>query len=1459
MNRALEKKSKIVLTSAGRTTEFLIDEVLGVGGSCIAYEVSYKEREEVFHRGVLKEFCPSYLVDLEDFKRENANLIIPEIQRVEFEVGLRNFKDTYKTINKYLVENVEATNYHPVQLGLFEGNNTAYTLVSKDYGKSYDKMSDGDLVSLLELMLSVTKAVGHYHAAGFLHLDIKPKNILVLDGVTDIVKLFDFDSILAIDRLKDEGIVVPKPETYYVPELESGNVRAIGTHTDIFEIGSMLFLRLFGREPHTSEMNHDSEFKFIDAPLLEDASPTILCELETLFKHTIQIARRKRYQNIEELQVQLHKLISLASEETPYLMDMPKWYPSSRSVGRNEELREISKRLEQDGYVFVKGIGGVGKSEIAKLYAMKYAEKYHTVQFCKYNDSLQMLTASLAINGIEEKNYKNFEEVVQEKNRILHMSDARTLIVVDNFNTIHDDFLRDFLPKDSTQFKVIFTTRCTMAADYYADKTYFLPPLSEKECEELFGLYCMVEDKLENKQYIRKIINMIESNTLVLILLAKAIHKTGISLQNVVEKLESQELEELDIDLFHEYDYGNAEIKTYNKLYAHLSTVFSVSKLKKIEREIIKNMTLISSRGMSIEEFSRFCQRENVYPQGVVQDLIAQGWIEIDDRKMLTMHPVISDMIAGNANILKEESYYRLAQSLEEYCEPDYSSHISVLESKLFAAIQLEKRYKKETANKRILIKIKLGRMYMNVYQPTQANKYLLEAEELAEKHRQFAYQPFIDFFRGLLERQFGIQSQAIKCYKKAIWESVKVKTWYYRTRLVIESLMEIAYIYLSNDEFQRAFKEYKKCLMYARNHLLFGYIYEIADMLISICEQLGWEEKEKKYKRIKYRYEKYAADEDKASNERDTISEHIKNGDIIKGLDTLEKMLDKKRKELGEDSPIYQDVAQDEWITYIIKGDKQRAIRLATERLRFCEQTYGKNSMMLAEALALVALLVSEQMEFEFAMESANRAIAICEKNQKKDTYIFFQAKIALAKIHSVRGEVCRAHEVIKDIDFHKFIANEQLADIVKNVGLLLVDLSEYEVAQQISQRLLSRKNIPVYDKFWALIILGNVKLNKGMLKDAKEHLIDAREYLEQLKDFPRKREMMLAYYRLNGQIAFQEGNYKLAIEQINLLMDLFEEDEQKSFLLSGAIMERGLYYTSDGQTSLAKKDYQVCEEILRKEGVSQESFQVLYNNIALNYAGISDYENAQIYLDKIVQTNESVLCPKSHFDALVCNNIGWVALNLNDLEKAEKMIKKALLALEKIGVNRTRDYLATKHNLALTYCELKKREESIRLYREIHEEFDACVSDINGELRIQICMELSRLLLESEKNQEAYDYAMEEKEKFVLLFGKGSLQYIDLLLELGSLFLEYGFWECLQFFESAEQVIEEGNYYNTVYAARLLNFLGVCESDLFEDMEEALQYFESAKELFERLEETEEIYYQAVLHNIEYVKSSQ
>ena len=98
--------------------------------------------------------------------------------------------------------------------------------------------------------------VGHAHAQGLVHRDLKPDNIMLVDmGGWDRAKIVDFGVVKLIGdaetamgggKLTTTGLVFGTP-AYMAPEQALG--RPIDGRTDIYAVGTILFEMLTGRVP----------------------------------------------------------------------------------------------------------------------------------------------------------------------------------------------------------------------------------------------------------------------------------------------------------------------------------------------------------------------------------------------------------------------------------------------------------------------------------------------------------------------------------------------------------------------------------------------------------------------------------------------------------------------------------------------------------------------------------------------------------------------------------------------------------------------------------------------------------------------------------------------------------------------------------------------------------------------------------------------------------------------------------------------------------------------------------------------------------------------------------------------------------------------------------------------------------------------------------------------------------
>lgn len=1441
MSRCLKIGSEIVLNSNGNITDFTVDKIKGIGGSCIAYEVSFYESESILHKGILKEFCPAYLED--EFKRDNYNIIVPDKYIKQFQKDLSNFKDTYKTINEYIANNASASNYHPVQLGLYEGNNTLYTLSSYDYGKSFDKLQDGSLYSLLKIMLAVAKGVEQYHNAGFLHLDIKPKNILVLDDVTDIIKLFDFDSLLKIDDIKSGTVrEIPVPEDYYVPELNDLNIRNIGIQTDIFEIGAMLYTRLFGKAPQPKDMVYDAEYEFENVPLLNGASPKAVFEIEKLFRNTLQISKRRRYKTTSQLINQLEFIVSLVDNKKPYLLNLPLWQPSKLCVERSDELRGIDYRLKKDGYVFVKGMGGLGKSELAKMFVKEYGGQFHTIQFCKYVDSLKSLVASIPVCGINDEDYKNVDELAKAKNKILHQCDANTLIIVDNFNVTYDKFLREFLPSDSNSFNVIFTTRCMPAADYYADKVFKLAPLSLENCKAMFYMHSTTERSLTTDDLLEELVNEIQHNTLLLILIGKTVKRTKMPISEIIEKLREQELDSVDVKVFYEYDYSDDEIEVYNKINSHLNTVFNISGLTYAEQEVLLNMTLISAYGIEMDEFISACDCELVTSE-IIKKLINQGWIENRDT-LISMHSIVSDVISEKG-IEKQECYYSLAEYLEDSCGVDEDFHIYEIQKALSTAKQLERRYKTEDEIFVAVINFRLGNIYMALYRPKNAKVCLEKALLIAENEQDYEDLPCIYNKIGDYENKFGTKTKAIAYYKQAIAAANETQGEFHYE--ICDATLGIAECYEENNEKDKALEQYERLLNYRIENNLVKYISDLIKNIIALCDELGRQDDLRYYQNLLTNYDADNADK---NNE---ILEKLSSDDFELVQRDYEQFLSEIREQLGEESPYYKDIAKYRWIYYLINGDKEQAMRLIAGNMSFIESTYGKDSMEMADFLSLAAFQLADKCEFNSALEMAERAVDICRFNHQEESYTALQANLDRMVVCVIKGDTYSAHKIAKNLDFTKFSGNDFLSDIIKSVGLVLINLSMYDEAKALAQKVLNTKKLDRISKVLAAEIMIICYEHEGNIDKAQQYLLDISNEINSLSTLKFAKDYLLIYKRMEAKIYFRNNDYKSAVESLDSAIELYED--KKALALLQCYQDRGVYLTGLNDYVGAEKDFAKCEEIIKIYNLSDKSSLLLYNNIALIHYNRQEYETAEKYYDKVFNIMPEIRNPQNYTEVVICQNYGWIKYNLNDSAKGEEYIKRAINYYEQKKLTDSVEYITAEYNLSLILTEQEKFVESLPLLLDTYDSIDK-IQNKDYSVRIYICTSIVVALFLSDKAQQAYDFANAEDKIFADLYGKKSVERIDYLQKTAGAFKFCGYVEAFEFLEKSRKLIKKARLENSVWQASQDNYVGVVFLDIEDDAQTAQEYFESAKALLNSLSQQDTPLYSLVENNLQQAK---
>ena len=336
-----------------------------------------------------------------------------------------------------------------------------------------------------------------------------------------------------------------------------------------------------------------------------------------------------------------------------YIMDSEVPKPCRHFIGRDKKLEELYTMLEENRHVFLCGIAGIGKSELAKAYAKRYIKQYTNILYVEYTGNLhQDITDMDFIDDLPESTE---QERFQRHNRFLRSLKSDTLLIIDNFNVTatQDSFLSVVL---KYRFQILFTTRSKL------DEYCTLPLKEIEDMNALFQLASAFYSEADTyRTTVEKIIETVHPHTFAVELAAKLLGNGISTPDQLLTRLQVEKASFHNEDKIKIIKDGQSSKATY---YSHIHTLFSLYTLSLKQQDIICNMCFLPSTGISARIFAKWLELSTL---NEINDLIETGFVQTTTRRTISLHPMIQEITLSETKP-SVSSCHTLLDSLQHIC-----------------------------------------------------------------------------------------------------------------------------------------------------------------------------------------------------------------------------------------------------------------------------------------------------------------------------------------------------------------------------------------------------------------------------------------------------------------------------------------------------------------------------------------------------------------------------------------------------------------------------------------------------------------------------------------------------------------------------------------------------------------------------------------------------------------------
>ncbi len=647
----------------GGTVTYTIQSVIGEGSLCVLYLASYQDNLGLTKQVKIKEYNPE---QFHITRNENHEMELPGPEQDAFAALKDRVVHSYSAGHRLFYDERIANSISNAE-NIYFANGTVYMIYSYMKGEDLSNYQAASLQEAIQIAESTARTLQKIHEAGCLYLDLKPENVLILDGTRDLIQLFDFDSLIPVKSMADFAETRITFSRGFSPvEQRMGEYDRIGKHSDVYSMGALLYYLLFGTAPRASDCNRrkpysfrTSRYDFFDYPdTLEKGISELLC-------HTLQSYPADRYPDMRPIVEELEKLEKLADDSAEFLRSS---VPSVRRylIGREEETARIHDWMSsEEKALIVTGMGGIGKTSVIIDAVQSAPDCFDAVSYMHYHGSVSETIAddrNLMLHNLKKEEEESVRDYAARK--LAHMRrlclEERILVILDHYEGGCIEELSELL---DIGWKILIAARQMVTGQYPVMKLKEIPSL--KKQKELFCFYYGErKPTAEENLLLTGMLGQIHGHTLSIELLAKQIRASCLSMEEAAQLLNTCGFSKIGKEtVLYEKD-GNA---VYTSLSGIIGSLYDLRSVAPEQRDLLKMLSLFDIRGVDIRLFSEINRLDD---REEINRLIRTGWIQTEENRIF-LHSLIREAVR---NAAWEDSNIRcfrcLLHELEKRLQP---------------------------------------------------------------------------------------------------------------------------------------------------------------------------------------------------------------------------------------------------------------------------------------------------------------------------------------------------------------------------------------------------------------------------------------------------------------------------------------------------------------------------------------------------------------------------------------------------------------------------------------------------------------------------------------------------------------------------------------------------------------------------------------------------------------------